>query len=116
VASALGERAMSGGGWRVALDLLELGEQGSAVSEAGDGGALSLQSKAAIALAVGPNPVVGDEFGPDGTHLERLYSSSFTRAAKQGRSISEVARTFNLHPATIYRIRDHQAPDFKLAS
>lgn len=35
---------------------------------------------------------------------------------KQGRSISEVARTFNVHPATIYRIRDHQAPDLKLAS
>ena len=35
---------------------------------------------------------------------------------KQGRSISEVARTFNVHPATIYRIRDHQTPDFKLAS
>jgi DNA invertase Pin-like site-specific DNA recombinase len=35
---------------------------------------------------------------------------------KQGRSISEVARTFNVHPATIYRIREHQAADFKLAS
>ena len=35
---------------------------------------------------------------------------------KQGRSISEVARTFNVHPATIYRIRDHQASDLKLAS
>jgi DNA invertase Pin-like site-specific DNA recombinase len=35
---------------------------------------------------------------------------------KQGRSISEVARTFNVHPATIYRIRDHQEKDFKLAS
>jgi DNA invertase Pin-like site-specific DNA recombinase len=35
---------------------------------------------------------------------------------KQGRSISEVARTFNVHPATIYRIRDHQTPDLKLAS
>jgi transposase-like protein len=35
---------------------------------------------------------------------------------KQGRSISEVARTFNVHPATIYRIRDSQTPDFKLAS
>ncbi len=35
---------------------------------------------------------------------------------KQGRSISEVARTFNVHPATIYRIRDHQREDFKLAS
>jgi DNA invertase Pin-like site-specific DNA recombinase len=35
---------------------------------------------------------------------------------KQGRSISEVARTFNVHPATIYRIREHQTPDLKLAS
>jgi transposase-like protein len=35
---------------------------------------------------------------------------------KQGRSISEVARTFNVHPATIYRIRDHQTSDLKLAS
>jgi DNA invertase Pin-like site-specific DNA recombinase len=35
---------------------------------------------------------------------------------KQGRSISEVARTFNVHPATIDRNRDHQTPDFKLAS
>jgi DNA invertase Pin-like site-specific DNA recombinase len=35
---------------------------------------------------------------------------------KQGRSISEVARTFNVHPATIYRIRDHQTPNLKLAS
>ena len=35
---------------------------------------------------------------------------------KQGRSISEVARTFNVHPATIYRIRDHQVSNFKLAS
>jgi DNA invertase Pin-like site-specific DNA recombinase len=35
---------------------------------------------------------------------------------KQGRSISEVARTFNVHPATIYRIREHRTPDFKLAS
>jgi DNA invertase Pin-like site-specific DNA recombinase len=35
---------------------------------------------------------------------------------KQGRSVSEVARTFNVHPATIYRIRDHQVPNFKLAS
>jgi DNA invertase Pin-like site-specific DNA recombinase len=35
---------------------------------------------------------------------------------KQGRSISEVARTFNVHPATIYRIREHQTADFKLAS
>jgi DNA invertase Pin-like site-specific DNA recombinase len=33
---------------------------------------------------------------------------------KQGRSISEVARTFNVHPATIYRIRDdHRTPDLK---
>ena len=35
---------------------------------------------------------------------------------KQGRSISEVARTFNVHPATIYRIREHQTLDLKLAS
>jgi DNA invertase Pin-like site-specific DNA recombinase len=35
---------------------------------------------------------------------------------KQGRSISAVARTFNVHPATIYRIREHQTPDFKQAS
>ena len=35
---------------------------------------------------------------------------------KQGRSISEVARTFNVHPATIYRIREHQTPDLRLAS
>lgn len=27
---------------------------------------------------------------------------------KQGRSVSEVARTFNVHPATIYRCRDNQ--------
>ena len=25
---------------------------------------------------------------------------------KQGRSVSEVARTFNVHPATIYRCKD----------
>lgn len=35
---------------------------------------------------------------------------------KQGRSISEVARTFNVHPATIYRCRDNQTPDLKQAS
>jgi transposase-like protein len=35
---------------------------------------------------------------------------------KRGRSISEVARTFNVHPATIYPIREHQPPDLKLAS
>ncbi len=35
---------------------------------------------------------------------------------KQGRSISEVARTFNVHPATIYRIRDQETANFKLAS
>ena len=35
---------------------------------------------------------------------------------KQGRSISEVARTFNVHPATIYRCRDNQTPDLKRAS
>ncbi len=51
------------------LDLLELGEQGSAVREPGDGRALSLQSKPALALAVGGNPVVGHKR----THLGRLY-------------------------------------------
>jgi DNA invertase Pin-like site-specific DNA recombinase len=35
---------------------------------------------------------------------------------KQGRSISEVARTFNVHPATIYRLRDNQSPEFQQAS
>jgi DNA invertase Pin-like site-specific DNA recombinase len=35
---------------------------------------------------------------------------------RQGRSISEVARTFNVHPATIYRIRDHQSSGLRLAS
>ena len=35
---------------------------------------------------------------------------------KQGRSISEVARTFNVHPATIYRCRDNQTSDLKQAS
>ncbi len=35
---------------------------------------------------------------------------------KQGRSISEVARTFNVHPATIYRCRDNQTPDLQQAS
>jgi DNA invertase Pin-like site-specific DNA recombinase len=35
---------------------------------------------------------------------------------KQGRSISEVARTFNVHPATIYRCRDNQTQDLKQAS
>lgn len=35
---------------------------------------------------------------------------------RQGRSISEVARTFNVHPATIYRCRDNQTPDLKQAS
>jgi hypothetical protein len=44
-----------------ALDLLELEKQGSAVREPGNGGALSLQSKAALTLAVGRNTVVGNE-------------------------------------------------------
>jgi DNA invertase Pin-like site-specific DNA recombinase len=35
---------------------------------------------------------------------------------KQGRSISEVARTFNVHPATIYRCRDNQTRELKQAS
>ncbi len=35
---------------------------------------------------------------------------------KRARSISEVARTFNVHPGTIYRLREHQTADFKLAS
>lgn len=52
-----------------ALDLLELGEQGSAVRESRDGGALGLQSKAALALAVGRNPVIGHKRA----HSERLY-------------------------------------------
>jgi hypothetical protein len=48
----------------------ELGGQGSAVRELGDGGALGFQAKAALALAVGRNPVVSDEFGPEMAHLE----------------------------------------------
>ena len=64
VATALVER---GGELRAigvplaALDLLELGEQGSAMGEASDGGALGFESKAALALAVSRNPVVGNE-------------------------------------------------------
>jgi hypothetical protein len=38
---------------------LELGEQGSAVREPGDGGALGFESKAALALAFGRNPIIG---------------------------------------------------------
>ena len=52
-----------------ALDLLELGEQGSAVREPGDGGALGFESKAALALAFGRNPIIGHKRA----HLERLY-------------------------------------------
>jgi len=52
-----------------ALDLLKLGEQGSAVREPADGGALGLKAKAAFALAFGRNPVVGHKRA----HLERLY-------------------------------------------
>ena len=44
-----------------ALDFLELGEQGSAVREPGNGGALGFQSKAALTLAVSRDAVVGDE-------------------------------------------------------
>ena len=44
-----------------ALDLLELGEQGSAVREPGNSGALGFQSKAALTLAVGRDAVVGNE-------------------------------------------------------
>lgn len=35
---------------------------------------------------------------------------------KQDHSISEIARTFTVYPATLYRIRDHQTPDLRLAS
>jgi DNA-binding transcriptional regulator YiaG len=51
------------------LDLLELGEQGSAVRKPSDGGALGFQSKAAFALAFGRNPVISHKR----SHLERLY-------------------------------------------
>jgi hypothetical protein len=44
-----------------ALNLLELGEQGSAVREPNNGGALGFQSEAALTLAVSRDAVVGDE-------------------------------------------------------
>ncbi len=58
-----------------ALDLLELGEQGSAMGEAGDGGPLGFQSKAALALAFGRNPVVGHKRAHlgDCTLLKRTF-------------------------------------------
>ena len=62
VAAALVERGGELGAVGVpfaALDLLELGELGSAVSEAHGAVELSFQPKTALAHAVGRNPVIG---------------------------------------------------------
>jgi hypothetical protein len=49
-------------------------------------------------------------------HHERDQFSPQPPLRSVAHTTSEVARTFNVHPATIYRIRDHQTPDLKLAS
>jgi hypothetical protein len=33
----------------------------------------------------------------------------------EGKAVSDIARTFNVHPATIYRLADADSSDFQIA-